>query len=472
MAKRAVVVGAGPNGLAAACVLAQAGLRVEVLEANGTIGGGARTAELTSPGFHHDVGASAFPMGAASPVFRELGLEQFGLRWVQPGAPLAHPLDDGTAVVQERSLEQTAEGLGSADGAAYRKLVGPLVEHWEELAPELLGPPVHIPRHPLLLAQFGLRAVQPATLLAKALFRGERARALFAGNAAHSVLPLERPLSAAVALVLLAAGHAVGWPVAEGGAQAISEALAACLRSFGGVIHTDVRVRSLAELGAADTVVCDLTPRGLLAIAEGELTPSYAKLLRRFQYGPGSFKVDWALDGPIPWTAAECRRAGTVHVGGTLDEIAASEQAPWQGEVDPRPFVLLVQPSVCDPTRAPAGKHTAWGYCHVPNGWDGDATEAIEEQVERFAPSFGERILARKVSATAELEAENANLVGGDLSGGAMTAWQTAMRPTPRTYETSRAGLFLCSSSTPPGGGVHGMCGYHAAQAALAYLAQ
>ena len=470
MAKRAVVVGAGPNGLAAACVLARAGLRVEVLEANATIGGGARTAELTLPGFRHDAGASAFPMGAASPVFRELGLERFGLRWVQPGAPLAHPLDDGTAVVQERSMDVTAEGLGGEDGAAYRRLVGPLVEHWEELAPELLGPPVHVPRHPLLLARFGLGAVQPAALLAKTLFKGERARALFAGNAAHSVLPLERPLSAAVALVLLAAGHAVGWPVAEGGAQAISEALAACLRSYGGVIETGVRVRSLKEIGEADAVVCDLTPRGLLAIAEDELTPSYAKLLRRYQYGPGSFKVDWALDGPIPWTAAGCRAAGTVHVGGTMEEVAASERAPWRGEVDARPFALLVQPSVCDGTRAPAGKGTAWGYCHVPNGWAGEATEAIEAQVERFAPGFRERILARHVAGTAALEAENANLVGGDLSGGAMTAWQTAMRPTPRLYETSRAGLFLCSSSTPPGGGVHGMCGYHAARAALRFL--
>ena len=373
-------------------------------------------------------------------------------------------------MVQERSLEVTAEGLGGEDGAAYRRLVGPLVEHWEELAPELLGPPVHLPRHPLLLARFVIGAVQPATLLAKTLFKRERARALFAGNAAHSVLPLERPLSSAVALVLLAAGHAVGWPVAEGGAQAISEALAACLRSDGGVIRTGVRVRSLKELGAADTVVCDLTPRGLLAIAEDELTPSYASLLRRFRYGPGSYKVDWALDGPIPWAAAGCRAAGTVHVGGTMEEIAASERAVWEGEVDARPFALLVQPSVCDGTRAPAGKVTAWGYCHVPNGWAGDATEVIEAQVERFAPGFRERILARHVAGTAALEAENANLVGGDLSGGAMTAWQTAMRPTPRLYETSRAGLFLCSSSTPPGGGVHGMCGYHAAKAALRFL--
>ena len=470
MTKRAIVVGSGPNGLAAAAVLARAGLQVEVFEAAETIGGGARTSELTLPGFHHDLGASAFPMGAASPVFRSLDLDRFGLRWLQPEAPLAHPLDGGASVVQERSVNTTAEGLGREDGAAYRKLVGPLVEHWDELAPELLGPPVHLPKHPLLLARFGLGAVQPATLLAKTIFKGERARALFAGNAAHSVLPLEQPLSAAVALVLLAAGHAVGWPVAEGGAQAISNALAACLKSFGGTIHTGFRVRALAELGDADLILCDLTPRGLLGIAEAALTPSYAKLLRRFRYGPGSFKVDWALDRPIPWTSADCRRAGTIHVGGTLDEIAASERAPCAGRVDARPFVLLVQPSVCDPTRAPVGQHTAWAYCHVPNGWTGDAAAAIQQQVERFAPGFGERILARSVMSTASLEAANANLVGGDLSGGAMTAWQTAMRPTPRTYETSRAGLYLCSSSTPPGGGVHGMCGYHAAQEALRYL--
>lgn len=470
MSQRAVVIGAGPNGLAAACVLARAGLEVEVYEANNTIGGGTRTAELTLPGFHHDLGSSAFPMGAASPVFQSLKLERFGLRWIHPEFPLAHPLDDGSAVLQQRSVEATADGLGREDGAAYLRLVQPLVEHWAELAPELLGPPLHLPRHPLLLADFGLRAVQPAALLARSLFTGERARALFAGMAAHSVLPLERPISAAVALILGAAGHVVGWPVAAGGAGAIADALAACLSSFGGRIHTGVRVQSLGELGAAAAILCDLTPRGLLAIAEPALTPSYASLLRRFRYGPGSFKIDWALRRPIPWSDPRARTAGTVHVGGTLDEVAASERAPWRGEVDAQPFVLVVQPSVCDPTRAPAGHGTAWGYCHVPNGWTGDATASIEAQIERFAPGFGERILARHAMSTAALEASNANLVGGDLSGGAMTPWQTAMRPTPRLYETSRPGLFLCSSSTPPGGGVHGMCGFHAAKAALRFL--
>ena len=476
MVNRAVVVGAGPNGLTAACVLARMGLQVEVLEANATIGGAASTAELTLPGFRHDVGSSAYPMGAASPVWRSMPLEQFGLRWVHAGAPMAHVLDgagrdgDGEGVVLERSLEATADGLGREDGAAYRRLMRPLVEGWEELAPELLGPPVHLPRHPWLLARFGLGAVQPMTLLAKELFRGERGRALFAGMAGHSVMPLERPLSAAVALVLGAAAHAVGWPVAAGGGQAISEALAGYLRSLGGVIRTGVRVRSLRELPQAEVVLCDVMPRALAAMAEGELTTSYAKLLRRYSYGPGMFKLDWALDGPIPWRHEGARRAGTVHAGGTLEEVAASERAPWRGEVADRPFLIVVQPAVADRTRAPEGKATAWGYCHVPNGWEGDATAPIERQMERFAPGFGRQVLARKAWGTRALESWNANLIGGDVSGGAMSAWQMAMRPTPRLYETSKAGLYLCSSATPPGGGAHGMCGFHAARAALRWL--
>ena len=475
MQKRAVVVGAGPNGLVAAAVLARKGLAVEVFEANATIGGGASTAELTMPGFRHDVGSSAYPMGAASPVFRALELERHGLRWVHAEAPLAHPLDGGDAVMQERSLEATADGLGREDGAAYRRLMRSFVDEWEELAPELLGSPVHIPRHPLLLARFGLAAVQPVALLARELFRGERAPALLAGMTGHSVLPLDYPASAAIALVLAAAGHAVGWPVAAGGAQAISDALAAVVREAGGVIHTGVRVGSLAELGGADVVLCDLMPEAVLRLAGDALTPGYRALLGRYRRGPGMFKIDWALRGPIPWTNERVRRAGSVHVGGTMAEIARSERAMWEGRAGTwpgpdKPLLILVQPGVADPTRAPGEAQTAWAYCHVPNGWPGDATEAIEGQVERFAPGFRETVLARKTWTTDALEAWNANLLGGDVGGGAMTPWQIAMRPTPRLYNTSSPGLFLCSSATPPGGGVHGMCGYHAARAALRFL--
>ena len=489
--KRAVIIGAGPNGLTAAAVLARAGLQVEVFEANSTIGGAASTAELTLPGFHHDVGSSAFPMGAASPIFRSLGLEQYGLTWLHPEFPLAHPLDNAQAVILHRSVAETAEQLGTHDAAAYRQLMQPLVDAWEELAPELLGPPIHLPRHPLLLARFGIDALQSAQLLAERLFHDEPARALLAGMAGHAVLPLEYPTSAAIALVLGVASHAVGWPVAAGGAQAISDALAACLRASGGTLHTGIRVQSLAEVGPADLILCDLTPTGLLAIArnkdgQSDLTPSFANLLRRFRRGPGIFKVDWALSGPIPWANPAARRAGSVHVGGTLAEIAASERSTWNTTAatwpgpangNARPYLILVQPSVIDPSRAPvaaAGNeqsgHTAWAYCHVPNGWRGDATAAIEQQIERFAPGFPDRILARHTMGTAALEAWNANLLGGDVSGGAMTPWQVAVRPTPRLYNTSNPALFLCSSSTPPGGGVHGMCGYHAARAALRSL--
>ncbi len=473
--RRAVVVGAGPNGLTAAAVLARAGLAVEVFEANSTIGGAASTAELTLPGFHHDVGSSAYPMGAGSPVFRALELERHGLRWVHAEAPLGHPLDGGEAVIQERSLEATADSLGRHDGAAYLRLMRPFVDEWEELAPELLAPPIHIPRHPLLLARFGLGAAQPVSLLAKELFRGTRAPALLAGMTGHSVLPLDYPASAAIALVLCAAGHAVGWPVAEGGAQSISNALAAVIREAGGAIHTGVRVGSLAELGPAAAILCDTMPETLLQLAGDTLTPGYRALLGHFRRGPGMFKIDWALRGPIPWANERVRRAGSVHVGGTLAEIARSERSMWDGEAatwpgPDKPLLILVQPGVADPTRAPGESQTAWAYCHVPNGWQGDATAAIESQVERFAPGFRDTVLARRSWSTDALEAWNSNLLGGDVGGGAMTPWQIAFRPTPRLYNTSRPGLFLCSSATPPGGGVHGMCGYHAARSALRYL--
>lgn len=475
MPKRAVVVGAGPNGLATACVLARAGIAVEVLEASDGIGGGARTEELTLPGFWHDVGSSVYPMGVASPVFRSMPLERFGLRWIEPEIPLAHPMDDGSAVALRHDARTMQEELGAEDGAAWAKLFGPMADTWPELIEDLLGPVVHVPKHPLLLARFGVRAVMPAVALGKLLFRGERARALFAGLAAHSVRPLESPVSGAFGLVLGVGAHARhtgvgGWPVAEGGGGAITRALSGYLESLGGVIRTGVRVTRIEDVGAADAVVCDVSPRALVGIAGEAMQEGNRRLLERYQYGPGSFKVDWALSERIPWTAEACRLAGTVHVGGTMEEIARSERGPEQGRVEDAPFVLVTQPSVCDATRAPAGRHTAWGYCHVPNGWAGDALERIERQMERFAPGFRDCVLARRVWPTAALETWNANLVGGDLSGGAMTPLQLVMRPTPRLYETSVPGWFLGSSSTPPGGGVHGMCGFHAAREALRWL--
>ena len=475
--KRAVVIGAGPNGLAAACVLARSGLQVELLEASNGIGGGARTEELTLPGFHHDVGSSVYPMGIASPVFRSMPLEQFGLRWIEPEIALAHPLDDGTAVALRHDVQHMTEELGAEDGAAWAKLFGPLADAWPKLIEDLLGPVVHVPRHPVLLAQFGARAVLPAVVLARTLFRGERARALFAGLAGHSVRPLESPVSGAFGLVLGIGAHALhtgvgGWPVAQGGGGSITRALAQYLESLGGVIRTGVRVERMSDVPEADAVVCDLSPRALVGIAGEAMQSGNRRLLERYEYGPGSFKVDWALRELIPWTAPACRVAGTVHVGGSMEEIARSERAPFAGTVDDQPFVLVTQPSVCDPTRAPAGQHVAWGYCHVPNGWAGEALEQIERQMERFAPGFRDCVLARRVWSCASLESWNANLVGGDLSGGAMSPLQLVMRPTPRLYETSVPGWFLGSSSTPPGGGVHGMAGFHAADAALRYLSR
>jgi len=474
--KRAVVVGAGPNGLSAAVTLARAGVRVEVLEANATIGGGARTEEVTLPGFWHDTGSSVYPMAKASPFFRSLPLEEFGLRWIEPDAPLAHPMDDRTAVMLEHSLEATAAGLGSG-GAAYREMLEPLVKAWPDLVGELLGPIVHLPKHAVGLARFGMHAVLPATVLGKMMFGdgvgGERGRALLAGLAGHSVMPIDAALSSAVALVLGAGGHAYasgmgGWPVVEGGAGRLTEALAGYLRSLGGEIRTGVRVEALREL--ADVVLCDVSPRQLLRMGAEEMQSGNRRLMERFAYGPGVFKIDWALREPIPWAAKDCLRAATVHLGGSMEEIAASERAAWSGEVSETPFCILVQPSLFDRSRAPEGGHTAWAYCHVPQGWEGDATERIERQVERFAPGFRECVVGRKVWGTRALETWDANLIGGDLSGGAMTPWQMVVRPTPRLWETSIAGVFLCSASTPPGGGVHGMCGYLAGRKALEYL--
>jgi phytoene dehydrogenase-like protein len=461
----AIVIGSGPNGLTAAITMALAGRSVLVYEASEIIGGGSRTTELTLPGFMHDVCSGVHPLGAGSPFFRTIPLVHYGLEWIQPPAPLAHPLDDGTAIVLEREIEMTARALGK-DAAAYQKLMNPLVADWGLLEESLLGPP-SFPRHPLALARFGLRALRSAHGLAKNLFRGERARALFAGLAAHSMLPLEQSPSAAFGLLLGITAHTIGWPFPRGGAHRIADALASYLRSLGGEIITGRRIESLGELPAAPVILCDVTPRQLLHIAGNSLPEDYRSRLARFRYGPAAFKVDYALADAVPWRAVECARAGTVHLGGTIDEISLAERAPWQGRHVEQPFVLLAQPSLFDPTRAPAGKHTVWAYCHVPNGSNFDMAERIERQIERFAPGFRERILARSVMTPLMLEHHNANLVGGDISGGANDLRQLLLRPTLSHYSTPIKGLYLCSSSTPPGGGVHGMCGYHAARLAI-----
>lgn len=462
-----MVVGGGPNGLAAAITLAQAGRKVLLLEGRDTVGGGSRSAALTLPGFTHDVCSAIHPLGLASPFFRQLPLADHGLAWIQPDAPLAHPLDDGTAVVLERSIGATADHLGD-DGRRYRRLMGPLAADQPKIVREFLGP-LRPPRHPLALARFGLLAIWPAAVLARTLFKGERARALLAGMAAHSMMRLEQPATAAFGLMLAVLGHAVGWPLAKGGSQRIADALASLLTSLDGEIATGREVTSMEELPAAEAVLCDVTPRQLLSIAGPRLPAGYRRRLQGYRYGPGVFKIDWALDGPIPWRAAACARVATVHLGGTLPEIAASERAVWRGEHADQPFVLLAQPSLFDPGRAPRGKHTAWAYCHVPNGSTFDMTERIEAQVERFAPGFRSRVLERHVMTAVQMEAYNPNYVGGDINGGLQDLRQLFTRPTARLvpYSTPAPGLYLCSSSTPPGGGVHGMCGYFAAQAAL-----
>jgi phytoene dehydrogenase-like protein len=466
----AIVVGAGPNGLAAAIVLAQEGLSVRVLEAAETVGGGARSAELTLPGFVHDVCSAIHPLGAASPFLRTLPLAEHGVDWIESSAALAHPFDDGTAALLERTPAAAVQALDE-DDARWRRLFAPLVRDSQPLLDEVLAP-LHLPSHPLALARFGARAMLPATALARLSFRGAKARGLLAGLSAHSMLPLSRPPSAAFGLALGLLGHDAGWPFPRGGSQRISDALASYLRSLGGEIETGRRIDSLAELGTTRPVLLDVTPRGLLALAGDQLPSRYRRRLERYRFGPGVFKLDLALDGPIPWRAPDCARAATVHLGATLEEIAASEAAAWRGEIAERPYVLLAQQSLFDPTRAPEGKHTAWAYCHVPNGSSVDMTDRIERQIERFAPGFTDRILARSALAPADLERHNANNVGGDINGGAATLSQLFTRPVARLspYSTPLPGVFLCSASTPPGGGVHGMCGYHAARAALRAL--
>ena len=463
----AVVVGSGPNGLAAAIHLARSGRSVAVYEANHDIGGGTRTAELTLPGFQHDVCSAFHPMAAASPFFRTLPLAEHGLRLIHPGAPLAHPLDDGTAVMLERSVDETAKALGE-DERAYRSLMSPFIGSWSDLYGEVLRPILHIPRHPFLLARFGLTAIWPARMMVRR-FRGERAPALLAGIAAHSFLPLEHPLSASAALLLGSAGHAVGWPIARGGSRTIAKALASYLASLGGVVVADRRVQELTDLPDARAYLFDTSPATLELVAADKLSPSFRRSLRRHRRGPGVFKLDYALDGPVPWRAKEALRAGTVHLGGTFDEIAAGERAVWRGDHPERPFVLVGQQSLFDDTRAPSGRHTLWAYCHVPNGSTVDMTDRIEAQLERFAPGFRERVLKRIATTPADIERDNANDAGGDIGGGTNAGLQLLFRPRIALdpYATSARDITLCSAATPPGGGVHGMCGYHGARSAL-----
>ena len=464
----AIVVGSGPNGLAAAITLARAGCSVLVVEANKTIGGGARSAELTLPGFLHDVCSAVHPLAAGSPFFQNLPLSEFGLEWIQPEIPLAHPLDDGAAACLHREIRLTVDSLGP-DGAAYRRLMKPLTENWQNLSSEFLQPILHFPRHPLTLAAFGFKALCPATFLARSIFKSERARALFAGIGAHSFLPLESPISSAFALVLGAAGHAVGWPVPRGGSQSIADALTKHLEHLAGRIETNRRVGSLGELPKARATLFDVSVWQFARIAGNRLSIGYRQRLENFRHAPGVFKIDYALSSPIPWKDESCRRAGTIHVGGTMDEIALAERDVCRGKVPQRPFVLVAQQSLFDHTRAPAGQHTLWAYCHVPFGCVNDMSGAIESQIERFAPGFRDCIIARHASNAIDLEKSNPNLAGGDINGGALTPWQLIARPifSPTPYRTPVRGLYLCSSSTPPGGGVHGMCGYHAARAAL-----
>jgi phytoene dehydrogenase-like protein len=463
----AIVIGSGPNGLAAAITLARAGLSVRALEAAATPGGGARSAALTRPGFVHDVCSAIHPLVAGSPFFRSLGLDRRELELIQPPSPLAHPLDDGTAVLLERSIEDTARGLGP-DADAYRRLMTPLVRDWSVLAEELLGP-LRLPRHPMIVSRFGWLALRSTSGLLRAGFRGTRARALLAGIGAHSMLPLSEMPSAAITLVLGLLGHACGWPFPRGGAQRITDALVARLSALDGDVVTGCRVESLDELKSARIVLAEISPQELVRIGGDRLPAGYRRRLGRYRYGPGVFKLDWALEGPIPWRAAECARAATVHVGGTFEEIDAAESMVDRGEHPDRPFVLLAQPSLFDPSRAPAGRHTGWAYCHVPNGSAVDMADRIEAQVERFAPGFRSRILARHVMGPADFQRYNANYVGGDINGGRQDLGQLFTRPVARLvpYATPVDGLYLCSAATPPGGGVHGQCGYWAARAVL-----
>ncbi|CAN5582558.1 NAD(P)/FAD-dependent oxidoreductase [soil metagenome] len=464
----AVVIGSGPNGLAAAILLAQNDLSVLVVEANETIGGGARSAELTLPGFTHDVCSAIHPLAIASPFFKTLPLELFGLEFVQPDASLAHPLDDGSVVLLKKSIDETVQYLGAADAKSYKRLVEVLARNFDKLAPDVLAP-LQIPRNPFFMMGFGLKAFHSAKGLADYYFKETRARAMFAGNAAHSMIPLEDIPSAAFGLMLTLLGHSAGWGFPRGGTQNLSDALAKYFQSLGGEIETGNRVENIDDLPKSQTILFDLTPRQIIKIAGHHLPENYKKRLATYKYGAGVFKMDFALSEPIPWKSKECLEAGTVHLGGTFEEIARSEREHSEGKISEKPFVLLAQHTLFDTTRAPAGKHTAWAYCHVPNGATADMTEQIENQIERFAPGFKDCILAKAVKSPLELERYNANNIGGDINGGAGILSQLFTRPVAKLnpYVIPSKGLYICSSSTPPGGGVHGMCGYHAAKTVL-----
>lgn len=462
----AVVVGSGPNGLSAGIVLQQAGLSVLVLEAMDTIGGGLRSAELTLPGYLHDVCSAIHPLAAGSPFFNSLPLEQHGLQYVYPAISAAHPFDDGTAAVLKGSVEETAATLG-IDQKAYTKLLNPVVKNWPGIAADVLAP-LHFPKHPIDMAAFGLNALRSASSLATK-FKTKEARGLWAGMAAHSIQPLSNLATSAIGMVLLTAGHIKGWPVPLGGSKKIANALSSYFLSLGGKIITGLHVRSMSDIPSSRAVMFDLTPRQILQIAGNAFSSIYKWQLQRYRYGMGVFKIDWALDGAIPFTASECRSAGTIHLGNTLEEISNTEELTSKGHHPEKPFVLLAQQSLFDPSRAPEGKHTAWAYCHVPNGSEVDMTDAIENQVERFAPGFRDLILAKHTMNTTEIEAYNPNYIGGDINGGVIDIGQLFTRPALKysPYRTSAKGLYICSSSSPPGGGVHGMCGYHAAKQAL-----
>jgi phytoene dehydrogenase-like protein len=466
----AIVIGSGPNGLTAAVTLARAGLSVRVYEGAATVGGGARTAELTLPGFRHDPCSAVHPLGAGSPVLNSLGLERFGLSWVHPELPLAHPFPDGSAAVLARSVAETAGSLGAGDGRAYRRLLAPFVGHWDRLAADVLRPPLAgWPSDPLMYGRFGLVAALPAAVLARA-FAGQHARGLLAGLAGHVTAPLTSPLTGGIALAFALAAHDVGWPFPRGGTQALSDALAALLVSLGGTIETGHRVRALGELPSARAYLFDTDPAEAASIAGSRLPDWYANLfLRRYRHGPAVFKIDYALSGPVPWTAPAARRAGTVHLGPTLAEIGTALRSARRGDAPRTPFLITAQPSVFDDSRAPAGSHVFWVYAQVPNGWRGDLTDAIERQVERFAPGFRDLVLARTVTTPADAAAGNPNNVGGDIAGGRCDGLRLLLRPVPVPvpYATPDPAIYLCSSATPPGPGVHGMCGYHAATAAL-----